>query len=272
MKKLLVVFAGIISVMFVMAGGYFVAKFIDGRINKNRDSQQNVEEHQAITTSSEENNVEESASEEINSAKIEADNVYDKLIVDYVKKWREYTDNGKSGNLESLYESNTLAYSSYNIFLMNEGFSDAGYLIEDLDDDGVYELIIASTTSSMVYDLYTLEDGSPKLILASWSRCDVLYCGDYFYRVGSSGASSASMAKFKLINSNPKVSDAVYSWPTDDWSEVIYYHSETSESDPNEGVEITKEEFDRYANILKAGNRVVDGLISFDSYVEEYGH
>lgn len=69
----------------------------------------------------------------------------------------------------------------------------------DLDGDGLMELII--TDGMMIYDLYTLKDGSPVHLITGWERNSYQLCLDnIIYNRGSNGAASSVNNYHQLRN------------------------------------------------------------------------
>jgi hypothetical protein len=68
----------------------------------------------------------------------------------------------------------------------------------DLDGNGVNELII--TDGMMIYDLYTLKDGSPVKLLTGWERNAYRLClNNVIYNQGSNGAASTVFNYYQLL-------------------------------------------------------------------------
>lgn len=93
-------------------------------------------------------------------------------------------------SLDFPYEVAENLYSKYNVLIVCGNLSDVGYVIEDIDGDGIKELIFANPTTSLIYEVYTMDDDTPKLVLASWERSTINYCGDHYCVEGSSGAAN----------------------------------------------------------------------------------
>ena len=84
----------------------------------------------------------------------------------------------------------------------NAGYADVGYLLQDISGDGIPELIIGDMRphnesekylDDIIYDMFTLQNGSPKQVLASSSRIRFSLCSDnLILNDGSSGAASQS--------------------------------------------------------------------------------
>jgi hypothetical protein len=85
--------------------------------------------------------------------------------------------------------------------------SDVGYVIEDIDGDGIKELVFANPTTSLIYEVYTMDDDTPKLVLASWERSTINYCGDHYCVEGSSGAANyvISSGNFRGGEQKPEI-------------------------------------------------------------------
>ena len=66
---------------------------------------------------------------------------------------------------------------------------DAGFSVTDISGDGIPELLIGSLSSGMVFAIFTVSDGAPKLVLEGWYRNAyyLLQDGSIFNR-GSGGA------------------------------------------------------------------------------------
>lgn len=206
--------------------------------------------------------------------KEDAEAIYEGVICSYIEHWKQYLEDGDINLLgnDYKYEISDLTPGGYNIFLIDGGFSDTGFKVEDMDGDGIYELIIASKNSSLIFDLYTLVDERPKLLLSSWDRCSVLYCGDYFYRDGSSGAAYHSVERYTLKDGEMQLIDDVYSEPTEENYEasIYYYLTEPAYEDGNRE-EISPDQYDSYIEKWNEKNEIVNDLMSFDAYIKDSG-
>ena len=68
----------------------------------------------------------------------------------------------------------------------------------DLDSNGVDELII--TDGMMLYDLYTMKNGSPVKLLTGWERNAYRLCqNNVIYNQGSNGAASTVFNYYQLM-------------------------------------------------------------------------
>lgn len=204
------------------------------------------------------------------SGKEYAEKVYGDLIYAYlVKRDNGLGDDGRfEGDLTFDYPYGEYTCGRYNIFLMDGGFSDAGYMITDIDGDGIYEMIFAKLGSSTVYDVYTIVDGKPKMVLASWERCSLNYGGDCFYRSGSNGAADQTFERVVLDGDTIKVKDSVFTSLSDRTGELEYYYMDYTRfcSDPDW---ITKDDYEAHISAWQNDYCEVPNLISFQEYVEK---
>lgn len=75
--------------------------------------------------------------------------------------------------------------------------SQYGYLYEDLNGDGVNELMLC--VGDEVTSVYTVKDNEAVLVLEAWVRNSHRYLGDgEFYNVGSNGAADSGLLKWKI--------------------------------------------------------------------------
>ena len=109
---------------------------------------------------------------------------------------------GLAGDEEVLFDaSEQFNYAAYQCCLDwgIDPASSVGYAVMDLDGDGTEELLIADATEDqkmegIVFDVWTLVDGQPVLLLRGWDRYRLYLTaqderGSYgFYREGSSSA------------------------------------------------------------------------------------
>ena len=116
-----------------------------------------------------------------------------------------------------------------------------GYALMDLDDDGVEELILASDVyhlyPNIIYDVYTLENGKPELLLQSRARSRYFMLQDgRFLMEGSSGAMYASWITYRFSDTSPSVQEQI--WTTEephdlaDFAPYYYYGTAYGESEP----------------------------------------
>lgn len=203
------------------------------------------------------------------SGKDYAEEAYAKVIDAFLTKRDEgLADDGHfEGDLMYDYPYGEYTCGAYNIFLMDKGFSNAGYTITDLDGDGIYEMIFAELGSSSVYDVFTLVDGEPKMILASWERCSLYYCGDYFYSSGSNGAAS-QVDNTYVIDGDAKEAERAFTELSDRTGELEYYYMDYSRIN-SDADQVSQEDYNAHIELWKSGMCEVPGLISFQEYVEK---
>lgn len=123
-----------------------------------------------------------------------ADDFFRAKYVEIMNKYIELNISGityeELNNLEFPYEVANNLYARYNAYIACGDLSNVGYAIDDLNDDGIKELILADMNSALIYEIYTMEDDMPKLVSASWDRANTKYCGDHFCTEGSNGAAN----------------------------------------------------------------------------------
>ena len=200
----------------------------------------------------------------------QAESIYEELISSYIEHWKKYQNDGDLQAIQNdyKYEFSDLACGGYNIMLMGGDLSDVGYKIEDIDGDGINELIIASKNSPFIYDLYTLVNEKPKLLLSSWERCNVSYCGNYFYRDGSGGAAYHGTERYVLKDGDMQLIDNVYTEPTEENYEIMnYFYSKNPTYSTEDRETISEEQYEKYRDDWYSESCIVSGLTSFDDYL-----
>ena len=102
----------------------------------------------------------------------------------------------------------TFPYEQYGVSLLMRYEPNVGYYLKDLNKDGIPELLIGIVSytngnsypdTAVLYDLFTLADGTPKRLLASSER--VLYwlrTDNLIYLQGSGGVSYSSYAVYQF--------------------------------------------------------------------------
>ena len=163
-----------------------------------------------------------------------------------IEPYKVAYETGNSGNAEYAWNnglSEMMAYSSA-----------VGYALEDLDGNGIRELIIAGLgtddfSEKNIYALYTLEDGAPLPIAVSSARMRYYLQSDNTIRyVGSSGAFHTNIVRSRLNGSSMEVIDMLFTTaetnPDGSFYAVCYYQQGDSEQIPSEkSVKISEEEF-----------------------------
>ena len=154
---------------------------------------------------------------------------------------------------------------------MDKGFSDVGYKISDIDGDGIYELLLADINSSMIYEVFTLEGDTPKMVLDSWERCRIDYCGDFILRTGSNGAANQEIIMYSLDGDIERaelleVSMEGNAGRPDD---SIMYGYMSYKNDENDLGQITEDTFDNYQNEWNSHKCIVPDLKSANDYLTD---
>ena len=123
-----------------------------------------------------------------------ADDFFRAKYVEIMNKYIELNISGityeELNNLEFPYEVADNLYARYNAYIACGDLSNVGYAIDDLNDDGIKELILADMNSALIYEIYTMDGDMPKIVSASWDRANTKYCGDHFCTEGSNGAAN----------------------------------------------------------------------------------
>ena len=137
---------------------------------------------------------------------------------------------------------------------MIEYSSAVGYALEDLDGNGIRELIIAGLgtddfSEKNVFALYTLEDGAPVPIAISYARMRYYLQSDNPIRyVGSSGAFYTNIVRSRLNGSSLETIEMIFTTeetnPDGSYYAACYYQQGDSERIPSEkSVKISEEDF-----------------------------
>jgi hypothetical protein len=137
---------------------------------------------------------------------------------------------------------------------MIEYASGVGYALEDLDGNGIRELIIAGLgtddfSEKNIFALYTLEDGAPVPIAVSYARMRYYLQTDNCIRyVGSSGAFHTNIVRSRLNGSSLETIEMIFTTeetkPDGSYYAACYYQEGDSERVPSEkSVKISEEDF-----------------------------
>lgn len=136
----------------------------------------------------------------------------------------------------------------------NYGFSylcnynrNLGYMLSDIDGNGVYELIIGGFGDDILYDVYTTNNGVATKILSSSER-DRYYLSSMgsFYRHGSSGASSSESMLYSLNGAWLSVIESCWCSDSGDPMNPDFRHAWYADSSTTAGDVISSEEYNSY--------------------------
>lgn len=107
--------------------------------------------------------------------------------------------------LEESWSGQQLVDAGLNFLIKDVPSEAVGYAVDDLDDDGIPELVIGTISDDefygkLIFVLYTLDDnGEPVQIFSSIERNRYYYAGGIrFANIGSSGADSSFVTTLKL--------------------------------------------------------------------------
>ena len=138
----------------------------------------------------------------------------------------------------------------------DEALSKIGYLIEDINSDGIKELLIGISdegeyayTKNDLYAVYTLVVQSPTLVVESMGRgYNSLMDGGKIFGYGSNGAAFREFGEYSLEEeAKLKCSDFNFSYDIDgDYTNIGFIHNKNGSSDVNDaGSEhLTQDEFE----------------------------
>ena len=167
-----------------------------------------------------------------------------------------------------------------------EGTVTLGYCMDDLNQDGIPELIVGycgqsddTPYSNILYAAYTCQDNAPILLFSGWYRNAYYYLGDgRFLNCGSNSAASSLYATYVLKPGETELTCEDYWFSEGIWTEagdvtIQYYHNTTGEYsiETSEKVDITEDEFWQKEDDLAAGIKKMS-LTSFADYGVEKGY
>ena len=158
--------------------------------------------------------------------------------------------------------------------LGDDALNGIGYLIKDLSDDGVPELVVGSLREygGEVYALYTLvgSESEPELVLEGWSKNSYIYVNAYvggsscFYNRGSNSTVESSQGVFTLSRSGRELNwRRFYFTCAEDGNldNVTLYTNTTGSWDPEESEVAYYTTLDEYYEMFSVP--VVDAMTSF---------
>ena len=168
------------------------------------------------------------------------------LSLSWTQEERAAYDSGNTENLEYIWNNGISEIIGYS--------SGVGYALEDLDQNGIPELIIAGMgtddfSNRMVYDLYTLENNVPVNIVTSQARSRYYIRTDNTVLFEGSGGASYSYFTVKRLNGNmledmESVFTNLDQDAYDTYSTGFYYQQGYSETLPSDSsIKITEEDF-----------------------------
>ena len=192
-----------------------------------------------------------------------ADDFFRAKYVEIMNKYIELNISGityeELNNLEFPYEVANNLYARYNAYIACGDLSNVGYAIDDLNDDGIKELILADMNSALIYEIYTMEDDMPKLVSASWDRANTKYCGDHFCTEGSNGAANFVIS-YETFHGGGMRSE--YSLYTDllENGDMGFFYTTNNFMDTESDKLITQNEYDVIKEEAESGMCVYPGL------------
>ena len=150
-------------------------------------------------------------------------------------------------------------YARYNAYIACGDLRNVGYAIEDLDGDGIKELILADMNSALIYEIYTLDGDMPKLVSASWDRANTKYCGDHFCTEGSNGAANFVISYETFRGGEMRSEYYLYTDLLENGDKGLFYTT-NSFMDKESDKLITQNEYDVIKDEAESGMCVYPGL------------
>lgn len=192
-----------------------------------------------------------------------ADDFFRAKYVEIMNKYIELNISGityeELGNMEFPYEAADNVYARYNAYIACGDLSNIGYAIEDLDGDGIKELILADMNSALIYEIYTLDGDMPKLVSASWDRSNTKYCGDHFCTEGSNGAANFVISYDTFRGGEMRSEYCLYTDLLENGDKGLFYTT-NSFMDKESDKLITQNEYDVIKDEVESGMCVYPGL------------
>ena len=163
-----------------------------------------------------------------------------------IGKYRTAYESGSSQNPSYAWDNGISEIIGYS--------SGVGYALKDLDKNGIPELIIAGRgtddfSGGMVYDLYTLVNGTPVQLAISQARNRYYLRSDNsVVNEGSGGAAYSIFQRLRLNGDRLEAEELLFTWPETDASGKdtagYYYRAGGGEPSPDEkSVKLSEAEF-----------------------------
>lgn len=192
-----------------------------------------------------------------------ADDFFRAKYVEIMNKYIELNISGityeELNNLEFPYEVANNLYARYNAYIACGDLSNVGNAIEDLDGDGIKELILADMNSALIYEIYTLDGDMPKLVSASWDRANTKYCGDHFCTEGSNGAANFIISYETFRGGEMRSEYYLYTDLLENGDKGLFYTT-NSFMDKESDKLITQNEYDVIKDEVESGMCAYPGL------------
>lgn len=169
---------------------------------------------------------------------------------DYAEAYRSVLDRYRAAKQAGVSDPGS-AYE-YEVSEWMEYYHDVGYALEDLDGNGIPELMVAGIDpvygeDPVLFEVYSLENGEPVQLLISWPRSrNYLLPDGRIYNEGSSGAASSGFVLLKVNGAALEFLEGWWSSNSTDDSGVTMYHTTSDEGSPGFG------NFDDYDSTMPA--------------------
>ena len=158
---------------------------------------------------------------------------------DYGEAYRSVLDRYRAAEQAGVSDPRS-AYE-YEVSEWMEYYHGVGYALEDLDGNGIPELMVAGIDPEydpgpVLFELYTLENGEPVQLLISWARSrNYLLPDGRIYNEGSGGAASSGFVLFRVNGTALEFLEGWWSSNSADYSGETMYHTTSDEGSPGFG-------------------------------------
>ncbi len=145
----------------------------------------------------------------------------------------------------------------------------SGYIIRDLNQDGVDELVILypeDTEGAQIISLYTMENQRPKLLLYGWTRNNYYLTKDGgIANYGSNGASYPIYYVFDIVGTSLKVRGGLIGDITEAGEPLTYY---TTDTDYDTSNDVLLDGNDAWDTPFAEEDHCPAGVVTFAEYGE----
>ncbi len=123
-------------------------------------------------------------------------------------------------------QSEDVSSSFSYVLAAHNDYETPGWLVQDLDGNGVEELIFGANTDGVIYNIYTLSDGAAVQILNGWNRSRYYLCEDgSIANQWSSGAFYWGHAYYTYAGTELTLKEAVLYLENTETAETPWFYS-----------------------------------------------